>query len=69
MRLAFASAASIAVGRYALPVYEIYKVGADLHWVDGLDLFRVFGWELAIVPHWNNREGGDDLDTSRCFMG
>ncbi|MCX7623819.1 MAG: cysteinyl-tRNA synthetase [Thermomicrobium sp.] len=69
MRLAFASAAAVAVGRYALPVYEIYKVGADLHWVDGLDLFGVLGLALAIVPHWNNREGGAELDTSRCFMG
>jgi hypothetical protein len=25
--------------------------------------------DLAIVPHWNNAEGSDDLDTSRCFMG
>jgi hypothetical protein len=25
--------------------------------------------ELAIVPHWNNAEGGEELDTSRCFMG
>lgn len=24
---------------------------------------------LAIVPHWNNAEGGDELDTSRCFIG
>ena len=31
--LLFASAASIATGRYALPVYEIYKAGDDPHWV------------------------------------
>lgn len=69
LRLAFASAAAIAVSRFALPVYEIYKAGADLHWVEGLDLLGSLGFSLAIVPHWNNREGGEELDTSRCFMG
>jgi len=67
--LAFASAAAIAVGRYALPVYEIYKVGADLYWADGLDILGALGLRLAIMPHWNNREGGAELDTSHCFMG
>jgi hypothetical protein len=64
-----ASAATIALGRLALPIYEIYKVGAPLHWQEGLDLFGPYGLDLAIVPHWNNAEGGADLDTSRCFMG
>jgi hypothetical protein len=66
--LVFASAASIAVGRYALPVYEIYKVGEDPHWVEGLDLLGPYGLELAIIPHWNNSEGGAH-DTRHCFMG
>ncbi len=65
----FASAATIALGRYALPVYEIYKAGHDLHWQPGLDLFGAFGLSLVFVPHWNNGEGGAELDTSRCFMG
>ena len=67
--LALASAATIAVGRFALPVYEIYKVGEDPHWKPGLDLFAPFGLSLVVVPHWNNNDGGDELDTSRCFMG
>lgn len=67
--LALASAATIAIGRFALPVYEIYKVGEDPHWKPGLDLFGAFGLSLVIVPHWNNNDGGDELDTSRCFMG
>ncbi len=67
--LIFASAATIAVGGYGLPVYEIYKVGQDVHTVEGLDLFADFQTELSIVPHWNNSEGGADLDTSRCFIG
>lgn len=67
--LALASAATIAAGRYALPVYEIYKAGYDPYWSDGLDLFGPFGLSLAIVPHWNNNDGGTELDTSHCFMG
>lgn len=67
--LAFASAATIAIGRFALPVYEIYKAGHDPFWSDGLDLLGPFGLSLAIVPHWNNNDGGTELDTSRCFMG
>ncbi len=66
--LVFASAAAIAVGRYVLPVYEIYKVGENPHWVEGLDLLGPYGLELAIVPHWNNNEGGAH-DTRYCFMG
>ena len=63
-----ASAAAIAVGRYVLPVYEIYKVGQDPHWADGLDLLGPYNLELAILPHWNNGEGGNH-DTRYCFMG
>lgn len=67
--LVFASAATISVGAWALPVYEIYKVGEDVHAKPGLDLFADFGMSLSFVPHWNNAEGGIDLDTSRCFVG
>jgi len=67
--LIFASAATISVGAWALPVYEIFKVGEDVHAVQGLDLFDDFGLTLSFIPHWNNAEGGVDLDTSRCFVG
>ncbi|MGH9175216.1 MAG: cysteinyl-tRNA synthetase, partial [Vicinamibacterales bacterium] len=67
--ISLASAAAIAFGRYALPVYEIFKAGDDLHWAAGLDLFATVGLNLTVIPHWNNREGGSDLDTSRCYMG
>lgn len=67
--LIFSSAAMISVGKFALPVYEIYKVGEDVHAVPGLDLFADFGLSLSFIPHWNNAEGGEDVDTSRCFMG
>lgn len=67
--LVLASAAAIASGALALPVYEIYKVGQDLHWQQGLDLFAAYGLSLVLVPHWNNQDGGTELDTSRCYMG
>ena len=67
-QLVFASSAAIAIGRHSLPVYEIYKVGQDPHWAEGLDLLGPFGYELAIIPHWNNAEGGSH-DTRACFMG
>ena len=67
-QLVWASAAAIALSRYVLPVYEIYKVGAPLHWLDGLDLLGAYGLPLAIVTHWDNAEGGSH-DTRACFMG
>jgi hypothetical protein len=68
--LIFASAATIAVGAFGVPVYEIYKVGLDVHTVPGLDFFADFGTPLlSFVPHWNNSDGGADVDTSRCFLG
>ena len=67
--IALASAAAIAAGHALLPVYEIYKAGEDLHWREGLSLFGCYGAQLAVIPHWNNTDGGADLDTSRCFMG
>jgi hypothetical protein len=67
--LVLASAAAIAASAHALPVYEIYKVGEELGWRAGLNLLGPFGRNVAIVPHWNNREGGEELDTSHSFMG
>jgi hypothetical protein len=67
--LVLASAAAIATSLYALPVYEIYKVGHDLHWQAGLDLLGPFGGRIVVVPHWNNNEGGAELDTSHSYMG
>lgn len=67
--MVLASAAAIASGAYTLPVYEIYKVGEDLHWIVGLDLFGAYGLSLAIVSHWDNKEGGADLDTRCGLMG
>ena len=48
-----------------LPVYEIFKAGSDLYWADGLNVLGAFGLELAIVPHWNNTDGGADVDAEQ----
>ncbi len=66
--LVFASAAAITTGCCALPVYEIYKAGMDPFWMQGLDLFAQLGLDVAVIPHWNNSEGGT-FDTRFCFMG
>lgn len=67
--LTFASAAALTLGRYTVPVYEIYKSGADPAWTDGLDLVRaVLGPEVAVIPHYDNAEGGTH-DTRFCYLG
>jgi hypothetical protein len=65
----FASAASIALGRYAVPVYEIYKAGEDPFWAEGLDLMSALGLKLAIVPHFDDNSGGENYDSRFCYMG
>jgi peptidase E len=66
--LVAASAAALTVGRFTLPVYEIYKVGSELYWEEGLDTLGRFGFDLVVIPHWNNAEGGTH-DTRFCYMG
>ncbi len=63
-----ASAAAAAMGFVAVPVYEIYKVGADPYWLDGLDLLSVLGLKVAVIPHYDNAEGGTH-DTRFCYLG
>ena len=67
--LLFASAASISLGRYAIPVYEIYKAGEDPFWAEGLNLMSRLGLELAIVPHFDDNSGGENYDSRFCYMG
>jgi hypothetical protein len=64
----FASAAACTVGRLAIPVYELYKVGEAPHWREGLDLLRPLGLDAIVVPHYDNAEGGTH-DTSCCYVG
>jgi hypothetical protein len=64
----FASAAALTLGRYTVPVYEVYKVGADPEWAQGLDLLQAIGPDLAVIPHYDNAEGGTH-DTRYCYLG
>ena len=64
----FASAAAVGLGVCSLPVYEVYKVGEEPRWLDGLDLLGAIGLRVAVIPHYNNAEGGTH-DTRYCYMG
>ena len=50
----FASAAALTLGRYTVPVYEIYKVGDDPSWLEGLDVLGEIGLNVAVIPHYDN---------------
>jgi hypothetical protein len=64
----FASAAACTIGTRALPVYEIYKCGRAPFWLEGLDLVAAAGLRVAVIPHYDNAEGGTH-DTRYCYMG
>jgi hypothetical protein len=64
----FASAAALTLGIAAVPVYEIYKVGAPPHWLEGVDLLSEIGLCAAVIPHYDNTEGGNH-DTRFCYLG
>ncbi|MEV8343130.1 hypothetical protein [Streptomyces niveus] len=63
-----ASAAACTVGFAALPVYEVYKAGHPPVWLDGLDLTGALGLRVAVIPHYDNAEGGTH-DTRFCYLG
>jgi hypothetical protein len=58
--LTMASAAALTLGVVTIPVYEVYKVGDLLGLATGL--------RAAVVPHYDNAEGGNH-DTRFCYMG
>ncbi len=64
----FASAAALTLGRFTVPVYEIYKVGQEPHWLEGLGVLDVIGLDVAVIPHYDNSEGGHH-DTRFCYLG
>lgn len=64
----FSSAAALTLGLVTVPVYEIYKSGVDPFWLDGLDLLSAVGLPVAVIPHYNNAEGGHH-DTRFCYLG
>jgi hypothetical protein len=63
-----ASAAAATAGRFTVPVYEIYKAGGAPRWLDGLDLLGALGLNVALIPHYDNAEGGR-YDTRHCYLG
>jgi len=52
-----ASAAAATAGQFALP-----------RWLTGLDLLGTLGLRVAVIPHYDNAEGGH-YDTRYCYLG
>jgi len=66
--ITFASAAALTLGVATVPVYEIYKVGEQPRWEPGLDLLTPLGLKVAVIPHYDNAEGGTH-DTRYAYLG
>lgn len=64
----FSSAAALTLGVKTVPVYEIYKSGADPFWLDGLDVLSAIDLPVVVIPHYDNAEGGHH-DTRFCYLG
>lgn len=64
----FSSAAALTIGLRTVPVYEVYKVGMEPFWLEGLDLLSTFGLPVTVIPHYDNNEGGNH-DTRMCYLG
>jgi cyanophycinase-like exopeptidase len=65
----FASAAALTIGVVTVPVYEIYKSGVDPAWARGTNLLeRLTGLRAALIPHYDNTEGGTH-STRFCYLG
>jgi hypothetical protein len=67
--ISVASATAIAFSKYALPVYELYFAGHNPYWMEGLNFFNRWNLNISFIPHWNNQEGGTDIDTRFAYMG
>ena len=63
-----ASAAAATAGEFTVPVYEVYKAGGAPRWLPGLDLLGTLGLRVALIPHYDNAEGGR-YDTRYCYLG
>ena len=67
--LVLASAAAMSIGNKVMPVYEMYRVGEDPHWVDGVGILEsALGFKAVVIAHYNNTQGGNH-DTRYCFAG
>jgi hypothetical protein len=67
-QVVFSSAAALTAGIATIPVYEIYKAGESPQWLTGLDLLAEAGLKAAVIPHFDNAEGGHH-DTRFCYLG
>src|SRR3954452_15639043 len=63
-----ASAAALTLGRFTAPIYEMYKAGLEPHWLQGVDVLSELDLDVAVIPHYDNAEGGTH-DTRFCFIG
>jgi hypothetical protein len=67
--LCISSAASLTLGAYTAPIYEIYKVGdPSPQWREGLNVLQHLGLRCVVIPHFDNNEGGN-YDTRFCYLG
>jgi len=66
--ICFSSAATLTLGAYTAPIYEVYKVGEAPRWLEGLNLTRRLGLECVVIPHFDNHEGAN-YDTRYCYLG
>lgn len=67
--IVMASAAAMTLGAETMPVYEMYKVGEEPRWLEGLNILEsATGIKAAVVAHYNNTQGGTH-DTRFCFVG
>ncbi len=67
--LCISSAASLTLGAFTAPIYEIYKVGElSPVWRDGLNVLGNYGLRCVVIPHFDNAEGGN-YDTRYCYLG
>ena len=64
----FSSAAALTLGSFTAPIYEVYKAGSALNWLEGLNLMGLIGLNCVVIPHFNNNEG-ENYDTSCCYLG
>ncbi|MGA7834062.1 MAG: hypothetical protein WCA31_02525 [Acidimicrobiales bacterium] len=67
--LCISSAASLTLGAFTAPIYEVYKVGdPSPTWRTGLNVLEHIGLRCVVIPHFDNNEGGN-YDTRFCYLG
>ena len=64
----FASAAALTLGSHTRAGVRDLQGGRAARWLAGLDLLSVHGLPVAVIPHYDNAEGGTH-DTRFCYLG